>query len=316
MDVAYPIRAVSRLTGLCPDTIRAWERRYGAIIPVRKGLSRVFSQEQIHRLMLLREVIGRGHSIGQIASMTDDQLRELLSRNAAMGKSSLGRFAPSGPEPPLLVPILQAVDSFSPASANEEITRLSLLLPMPELIHQVILPLMRIVGERWHRGTWGISQEHLISALLRNLMGTLIRMNQPRTAAPMVLATTPSGELHEFGALASAVLASSLGMEVIYLGPDLPAMDLVFAAERCSPDVVILGLTNPQPQKATLEDLVWIANRLPPGIELWLGGPMNAAKQHDQIHPRCVHVGDFRALQHHLCRLKQGAEQSNPLASS
>ena len=307
MDVTYPIRAVSRLTGLNPDTIRAWERRYRAIIPVRNGRSRAFNQDQIQRLLLLREVIGRGHSIGQIASMTDDQLRELLSRSAAMVKNSLGRLAPSKSAPPLLAPILQAVDAFNPAAANEEITRLSLLLPMPDLIHQAILPLMRIVGERRHRGAWGTAQEHLISALLRNLMGTLVRINRPRPAAPKVLATTPSGEHHEFGALVSAILASSFGMEVIYLGPNLPAGDLVFAAERCGPDVIVLGLTNPQPQRNTLEDLAWIADRIPSGIELWLGGPLNAAKQQEKIHPRFVHIGDFRSLELHLNRLKREA---------
>ena len=64
---AYPIRVVARMTGLSLDTIRAWERRYEAVVPRRNKRGRVYSESQVARLRLLAELVKRGHAIGTIA---------------------------------------------------------------------------------------------------------------------------------------------------------------------------------------------------------------------------------------------------------
>ena len=47
----YPMRVVTRLTGLTADTIRVWERRYGAVRPERtQGNVRRYSSSEIRRL--------------------------------------------------------------------------------------------------------------------------------------------------------------------------------------------------------------------------------------------------------------------------
>jgi MerR family transcriptional regulator, light-induced transcriptional regulator len=306
MRVAYPIRVVARITGIHPDTIRAWERRHQAVNPERSGRRRVFSRVQIERLILLRDAIARGHSIGRIAGLTDSQLRELLTEHADIAVHSVERFESREMENPLLIPIVQALEALHPADAQEELSRLAWLMPAPDMIHRVILPLLRIAGDRWHRGAWSIAQEHLTSALLRNLMGTQIGLSRSRTASPKVLTATPSGEMHEFGAMAAACLAASCGLEPIYLGPNLPAADLVFAAERSGAAAVILGLTSPMPEPGILKELAWMAEHMPASIALWLGGSVAAIKR-EPLHSRYTLLEDFHSLERQLIRLRQGA---------
>src|SRR5690348_12542323 len=74
---AYPIRAVSRMTGLSIDTLRAWERRYEAVVPARGARGRVYSDSQIERLRLLAALVEGGHAIGTIAGLSDTALRKL-----------------------------------------------------------------------------------------------------------------------------------------------------------------------------------------------------------------------------------------------
>ena len=89
-EAQYPIRAVSKLTGISIDTLRAWERRYAAVVPERSERGRQYSQEQIQRLVLLHSLVERGHAIGQIASLPKQALRDLLETEPPPGGQRAG----------------------------------------------------------------------------------------------------------------------------------------------------------------------------------------------------------------------------------
>ncbi len=79
-ETFYPIRAVAKMTGVPLDTIRAWERRYGAVTPQRSARGRIYSENEVQRLVLLRDAVARGHAIGQVADVADNDLKALLRR--------------------------------------------------------------------------------------------------------------------------------------------------------------------------------------------------------------------------------------------
>ena len=95
-DGLYPMRAVVQLTGLKAETIRAWQRRYGAVIPRRsQGNARCFTMEDVRRLALLKEATSLGHAISEIARLDEDQLLKIVQANSPVmveapedGKSS------------------------------------------------------------------------------------------------------------------------------------------------------------------------------------------------------------------------------------
>ena len=91
----YPMRVVTRLTGLHPDTIRAWERRYDAVIPQRtNGNTRMFSAGDVRRLSILRELVDHGHAIGHIASLSDEALAVLVEEHRAERAAAMPAVPP------------------------------------------------------------------------------------------------------------------------------------------------------------------------------------------------------------------------------
>jgi len=305
--IHYPIRAVANLTGLSIDTLRAWERRYQAVIPLRVERGRAYDEGHIRRLLLLRDVVDRGHAIGQVASLGDRELEKLLA-----GPSRAER-APRTPGTGLevndgLQPVVAAIESFDYATANAHLGRLAALLPVHELVGEVVLPLMRLVGDRWQDGTLTVAQEHMTSAILRNLLGGLVRLRTPSSQPLRLLFATPSGELHEFGILAAAMLAVASGFEALYLGPNLPAGEIVAAVEQTSPQAVVLGIKASEPTPETIEELRLVSSKLPKRTELWLGGSEVKKALPSVRGARVFALENFAELDVHLARLKKGSQ--------
>jgi DNA-binding transcriptional MerR regulator/methylmalonyl-CoA mutase cobalamin-binding subunit len=302
----YPIRAVSKLTGLSLDTLRAWERRYRAVQPQRGERGRVYAEGDVRRLVVLRELVAQGYAIGQVARLNDRQLRSLTERQLESGRVSALPSKGRGDARPRFEQIqivLGSVLRFDYAAADRELGRLATVLSARDVIHRVALPLMRTVGEQWHKGKMSIAQEHLASALVRNLLGGLIRLYSPEQPQVRLMFTTPAGEEHEFGILAAAMLAAGGGLGVIYLGPNLPANEIVVAARRAEPDVLVLGIAGSDAMPKLLAEVREVANKLPTRVELWLGGQEAARAQAEAGGRPAVLLLNFAALELQLRRL-------------
>ena len=264
MATRYPIRAVAKLTGLSLDTLRAWERRYQAVVPERSERGRQYGAEDIDRLLLLGKLVERGHAIGGIAALPNQELKKLLAPQPSLA------IQETPPPQDLILPVLSAIENFDSARAADELGRLAASLSPRDLVYQLTVPLMREVGIRWHNGTLAIAQEHLVSQMLRNLLGSMVRLFHPSSASVRMILATPVGEPHEFGILASAMLAAMAGIEPIYLGPDLPAHEIAEAARRSGARVILLGIT--VSKESTTAEVRALAAAMPEAGELWLGG--------------------------------------------
>ncbi len=280
MSSAYPIRAVSKLTGIPEDTLRAWERRYQAVTPRRLGRGRVYSDKEVQRLMLLKETVSQGHSIGQIARASDNQLRMLLQKSDDLflktgnKKQTSSRDIPAAPgdEGPELAPMLSAIESYDYQRAERELSRLAAAAPSPrQLVHKLGLPLMRVAGERWHEGKFAIAQEHMLTALLTGLFASMLRLYAPSNPPAKVLMATPENEHHGFGILAAAMLTAAGGLGAIHLGTNLPTQEIIQAARKTHADAVLIGFSTTKPATA-IPVLRQIQNKLLPRIHLWVGG--------------------------------------------
>lgn len=292
MQTRYPIRAVAKITGLSLDTLRAWERRYQAVVPERSDRGRQYGPSQIERLLLLSQLVQKGHAIGGIASLADQELKNLLAQPS--------QAAPEPePAPDVLAPVLSAIESFDSARAGDELSRLAAVFRPREFVYEVAVPLMREVGKRFHDGTLVIAQEHMVSQLLRNLLGSMLRLFRPTNRAIKMVLATPVAEPHEFGILASAMLASMAGFEPVYLGPDLPALEIANAARSVGAQVVLLGIT--VVTETTADDVRSLAAAMPEASELWVGGTSSGNLDLSNLGRKTVLLKDFHALENE-CR--------------
>ena len=261
----YPIRAVSRMTGISVDTLRAWERRYEAVRPARNDRGRLYSDDDVARLQKLGALVKRGHAIGTVAGLDDRALDGLLDGEAAHAPEPGVRAGAAD-----LTTLGRALDRYDLDAIESTLNRHAVLLPPRELVFSVILPLLQEVGHRWETGRLRPAQEHLVSSIVRSVLGGLLRASTRPHASPRVVFATPAGERHELGLLSAALLAATAGYGVVYLGQDLPADDIAHAASTAGARIIVVSLTTPG---AVTRDEVGKLAGLTAGVELWMGGP-------------------------------------------
>ena len=295
----YPIRAVSKLTGIAIDTLRAWERRHRAVTPVRDDRGRMYTDADIARLRLLRGAVEHGHSIGRLAGLTDAELRRLAATADANAASAV---APTRRTPLDTAALTAALQKYDATAIDQQISRLAAVLPPLELLRDVLMPVLAQVGDEWHRGPARIAHEHLMSSTMRNILGSFLRLYARPDVSTRLLFATLAGERHEIGTLGAAMLAASSGLGVAYLGPDLPAREIVESVRPAGAQVLVLGLTATSAGKAKERELRTIVRDLPKEVELWAGG-RGAVRHTAVISPRGLVLRDYNAYQQELVRI-------------
>ena len=296
---SYPIRAVSKLTGIGIDTLRAWERRHGAVTPIRDDRGRMYTDADIARLRLLRGAVEHGHSIGRLAGLTDAELRRLA---ATAGANAALAVVPTQRTPLDTAALTAALQKFDATAIDQQISRLAAVLPPLELLRDVLMPVLAQVGDEWHRGPARIAHEHLMSSTIRNILGSFLRLYARPEVSTRLLFATVAGERHEIGTLGAAMLAASSGLGVAYLGPDLPAREIVESVRPAGAQVLVLGLTATSARKATERELRAIVRDLPKEVALWAGG-RGAGHYAALISPRGLVLRDYNEYQQELVRL-------------
>lgn len=302
------MRVVTRRTGLTPDLLRAWERRYGVVTPGRSdGGQRVYSEADIERLSLLYRVTQAGHNISTVANLPLAQL-ESLGREAgrahdaarAVQESSLGAAT-------VLATALPAIARLDSAALDDMLRRSAMLLGSTAFVDRVVTPLMVEVGNRWHRGALTPAHEHLATAVVRRVVAWVIDMASTRTDAPCMVVATPAGEQHELGALLVHIAAAEEGWEVIYLGANLPA-DAISRTAR-DRDARFIAMSAVYLEAGALRhEIARIAATLPDECEVIVGGAATTDAEAELSRMRDVRViSSLPAFREFLRRERQRA---------
>lgn len=269
------MRVVIRRTGLSPDLLRAWEKRYGVVAPTRsEGGQRLYSDQDVERLALLRRATILGRNIGQVATLPLDELTRLIRADelAANAPALVGE-APVARQPgPYLEGALAAVERFEGRNLEYLLRAAAMALPVATVLEQVVAPLLSRIGTRWHEGTLGAAHEHLASATARRVLGWITSEAGPLPGAPIILVTTPTGQVHEIGALLVAATAATEGWQVVYLGPDLPAEEIATAARTAGARIIALSLIFPLDDPGVHTQLRQLRSRLDPATTIVVGG--------------------------------------------
>lgn len=295
----HPIRAVSLMTGVSIDTLRAWERRYGAVTPVRDGRGRLYSDADVRRIQLLHAGIEKGYAIGRIAHYTTEQLEGLSNTTAPAQAPHPEASALGGIR---VESLIASTERFDAVTVETELARAAAMLPVSQLLREVVVPVLNEIGERWHDGKAHIAHEHLLSASVRNVLGSLLRLHQPAGDAAKMVFATLSGETHELGALGAAVLAASGGLGTIYLGSGMPATDILSVLRTVHVDVLVLGISDAGVKAGVDKELTRVATDLPATIELWLGGN-GATRVAQRLGGRARAVPTYDAFETQLRRI-------------
>jgi MerR family transcriptional regulator, light-induced transcriptional regulator len=261
----HSVKSAAHLTGLSPDLLRAWERRYGVVTPGRDANGRrVYTDADVARLSLLRKAVSLGHPIHRAAHLSMPELERMAFEAR---QDDLDRFAPR-----LVERVLEAIDAYRPDRCDEALALALATLSPSDAVRHVLSPLLHKVGEGWHRGELSAAQEHLFSASVERLLMTTIHTYLKAPRGPNILFGTPSGERHALGSLEAAFLAASRGLRCFYLGPDLPPAELAEAARRLEVAVVALSVVSGTDEYQYAQQIEQLRTLLPADMAIWIGG--------------------------------------------
>lgn len=296
---AYPVKTVARLTGLTPDLVRAWERRYGVVSPVRgpRG-ARLYASEDVARLRLLADLVARGRTIGDIARLDSQALREMALQDSPAG----GTRAAADSSQPVIERVLVALKAYDLIEVERVLSESLLALGASSFANRVGVPLLEKIGELWRAGDLSPAEEHVVSATLRSIFGGLMRL-QALQRSPSVLLTTPKGERHELGLSIVALLCLQAGLAVAYVGVDLPAENIVSATRRSGVRVLGLSVVSDDNHDGALGQLRLIEKSLPPEVEIWLGGRDAARVRRDLGKSRAIVLQSSAAVEAEVRRV-------------
>lgn len=296
----FTIKAVSQATGVSIETLRAWERRYRVVVPKRDPNGRrSYAPGDVIRLRKLREATERGHPISKLARVSDEELAGLLSAGTGEGPSE-------GASRGFAAQMLLAAAHYRPDDCDQALSMALALLPLPQVVDEVLVPALLEVGERWHSGEFTVAQERIVSnAVRRQVSLVLDTYNRIATGPPIVFATLAE-ERHELGILMCALLTAARGVRCQYLGADLPAADAALFADRVGAAAVVLSFVRRESSAAAQAELAEFLRRLPRAIAVWIGGQGAAALDLAAAGGRAVLLGDYRALERELDALVAG----------
>jgi DNA-binding transcriptional MerR regulator len=272
----FNLKAVIKQTGLKPDTLRAWERRYGVPSPERSaGGHRLYSQ---HDISTIKWLMGR-----QQEGMSIKQAAELWRQIEEQGQDPLRTPMPLTTQSPLaLAPRLvdgtiadlrknwtNACLAYDERLAEQILTQAFALYPPETVCLSLLQEALAEIGEGWYEGQVTAQQEHFCSALAIRRLEILIMACPPPTRSGRFLVACPPDEQHVFSLLLFTLLLRRRGWEVVYLGADVPTERLEATVTATKPQLVILAAQQLH-SAATLLDVAQILQR--EGVPLAYGG--------------------------------------------
>lgn len=215
MDEAVQLRigALSRLVGVSPELLRAWEQRYGLLQPSRSaGGFRLYSNTDEARVLAMQRHLGTGLPAAEAARLA---LVETAPRGADATGVGLARLGQLSAE------LRAALDEFDEPGAQTALDRLFAAFRLQTVLRDVVLPYLHELGSRWERGEASVAQEHFASNILRGRLLGLAR-GWAEASGPRALLACAPGELHDLPLIGFGLTLAARGWSITYLGPDTP----------------------------------------------------------------------------------------------
>jgi methanogenic corrinoid protein MtbC1 len=267
----HPIRVVEQRTGLTSATIRAWERRYEAVQPVRSdGGQRLYSDQDVAHLRTLKALTDGGRGISSVAALSPVDAEALLTEDLSATATQESGMAGASPGDQV-DEAYDRVRALDDSGLERVLWRALVTHGARALLAEVLGPLLRRVGEGWESGDITPGHEHLASEVVEQLLERLVDRVRPPKAPIMVVSTLP-GERHGLGARLASAAASLDGWNVVYLGTDLPVEEVAMAVTKLRARAVAISVVRGGDTTSSAHELARLRELLDARTRLFVGG--------------------------------------------
>lgn len=278
------IGEVSRRTGVAVPTLRAWERRYGLLEPDRtEGGHRLYGEADIQRVTTMVRLLDEGWSAAAAA-------REIRREPATV--VPLRSF--DGGEPTaadaLVQRLVAAINAFDGPAADQVVDDVFARFEVPRALDEVLLPVLRRIGDGWQQDPRVIAREHFATNTLRPRLQRLLHSMSAGTGYAC-LAAAPEGEDHDLGLLAGCAVAARAGWRVHYLGARTPTRAMERSVAQLRPQTVLIAALFRSHADAFLADEPNFGD-----AAIVLGGPGFVAADTQRLANGVLHEGPLSGL--------------------
>ncbi|MFW5695130.1 MAG: MerR family transcriptional regulator [Alkalispirochaeta sp.] len=302
----FPISVVSQKTGLTPEVLRAWERRYTGVRPQRDaGGRRIYSRELLDRLIVIARLLRAGYRVGDVVDLDSQELvcrlEELApSQRGGVGYTSLGQRAAADPilagtdrEPvDAAVRAVLALDTGAlRAAAEHALTSEGRLSLADRFVFPVMRRIKTLVDARQAR----VVHTTFARSNLRIIAGTFLS-SPTGGEGQKILVATPVGYASDLGCVASATHIDAAGHTPVLLGAEVPVVDLVLAAQEQDAEGVVMTFVSEHYDTTLYGECVRLRESLPAEIPVYFGGRMPETLARDLIEGGLVQLQDMAHL--------------------
>lgn len=261
----YNISAVSSLTGVNPITLRAWERRYGLIKPTRtpKG-HRLYSEQDISTINQVVKLLEQGIAASQVGHYLNQQ----------------GTAPTEAANPWQLYQerMHQAVINFDEPALEKIYNEAMALYPVSLVTRELLVPLLRTLGDRWQSQQRGVGEEHFFAVFMRNKLGSRFHHRNLNNRGPRILAACLPGEHHELGLLLFSLAAHERDYRIILLGANMPIDELPYIARHTHCVAIVLSVSTSENLQQLEHEITLLVAEV--GIPVFIGGNVTPDHSH------------------------------------
>jgi DNA-binding transcriptional MerR regulator/methylmalonyl-CoA mutase cobalamin-binding subunit len=291
----YTIGEAAARAGLSVELLRAWERRYGVVRPERTPSGyRQYDPAAIERLRAMRRLVEDGWTPSAAAA----SLRSIPDSELVATAPSTRRERGAADDAELTDRFVAAAADMDPSALQAVLDEMGARASFETMLDRYLFPSLHALGDAWKADRVSVAAEHAASAAVARWLGSYYdaASSNARRGRP-VLIGLPPGARHELGALAHAVAARRAGLEVVYVGADVPSDDWIRAATTTDASVAVIGVPTAA-DRDSAKAVAGALRRALPGLNVIFGGNGATRTRRNPVLPPDTReaIGDLEEL--------------------
>src|SRR4051794_15787770 len=261
----YTIKQAARLTGISESSLRAWERRYAVVRPRRTSAGyRVYDSTALTALVSMRRLVADGWSTAEAARAVREGTAPVQVEDVVVqpGGDHADR-ASAADHREHRDQFLSSAALMDTAGIEQSLDSGFALGSFEHVVESWLFPTLDALGEGWARGDIDVAGEHAASHAVHRRLSAAFEAAGSRSRGPAVVVGLPPGSQHELGALAFATASRRRGLEVLYLGADVPVSSWEAAVRAHDAVAAVMAVVSPGDREAATSVAERLSARVP-----------------------------------------------------
>ncbi|UCZ54742.1 cobalamin-dependent protein [Bacillus shivajii] len=259
----YNIKAVTNMLGIQAGTLRAWERRYRIIEPIRNQAGhRLYTDKHVSILKWLIKKVNQGFTIGQAVDLLETEFkgRQINTDQVYQGQLEV-----------LQNDLIESLLNFRESESNQILNQAFGMFSVETVVNQVLKNTLIEAGDMWERSEINTAHEHYITSYIRTKITNVFQSLPSEGSLQKVITVCAPNEQHEVGLLTFTLFLKRRGYETIYLGSGMEEKDYLEIIKELAPDMFFMSCTMSENLAATLR-LVKAIENSDHKVKVGLGG--------------------------------------------